>query len=116
MDLPCRNSQNSDDVDAISRGGVSMMVSKCFHAYCGSECERICNAIDSSLKMEFNIRRQSRILQITATLAEPGFISKLVLGASLQDIRRFSFLSRMRLIVENDLDTILAGKELLQES
>ena len=54
MYLLCRNSQNSDDVDALSRDSVAMMISKHLHAYGGSECEWICNAIYSSLKMEVN--------------------------------------------------------------
>ena len=70
----------------------------------------------SSLKKEVNIQRQRRILRIPATFAEPGFISELMLGASLWDLRMFSFLFRMKLIAENDSDTILVGKELLQES
>ena len=57
MDLPCRNSQNSDDVDALSRDSVAMMISKFLHAYGGSEREWIFNTIDSSLKMEVGIRR-----------------------------------------------------------
>ena len=116
MGLLCRNSQNSDDVDALSRDSVAMMISNCLYAYCGSEREWICNAIDSSLKMEVNIRRQRHILRFPATLSEPGFISELRSGASLRDIRRFAFLYRMNLIVQNSLDTILLGKELLQES
>ena len=58
MGLICRNSQKSDDVDALSRDSVTMMISKILHAYGGSDREWICNAIDSSLKMEVNIRRQ----------------------------------------------------------
>ena len=55
MNLLCRNIQNSDDVDADSRYSVAMIISKYLHAYDGSECEWICNAIDSSLKNEVNI-------------------------------------------------------------
>ena len=51
MDLLCRNSQNSDEVDALSSYSVAMMISKYLHAYGGSERVWICNAIDSSLKM-----------------------------------------------------------------
>ena len=47
MDLLCSNSQNSDDVDALSRDSVAMKISKCLNAYGGSEHEWICNAIDS---------------------------------------------------------------------
>ena len=115
MDLLFRNSKNSDDVDAVYRDSVAMMIYKCLHDYGGSECEWICNTIDSSLRMEVNIRRQRRILRITVTLVEPGFISELGPGASPRDLRRLSFFNHMNLIVENALDTILAGKELLQE-
>ena len=93
-----------------------MMISNFLHPYGGSEREYICNAIDSSLKMEVDIRRKMHILRIPATLVEPGFISELSSGASLRSLRKFSFLSRMNLIVENSLDNIIAGKELLQES
>ena len=116
MNLISRNSQNSDDVDALSRDSVAMMISNFLHAYGGSEREWIWNTIDSSLKIEVNIWRQRRILRIPATLAEPGFIYGLRSGASIRALRRFYFLSRTNLIVENDLDTILAGKELIQES
>ena len=54
---------------------------------------------------------KSRILQTPAALAEPGFIYELRSGASLRAIRRFFLFYRMNLIVENALDTILAGKE-----
>ena len=114
MYLLCRNSQNSDDADAISRDSVAMMIYKYLHAYGGSERKCICNAIDSSLKMEVDIRRLRRILWTPATLLEPGFISELRLGESLRDLRRFAFFSHMKLIVENALDNILTGKELLQ--
>ena len=87
------------------------MIYKCLHAYDGSECECICKKLYSSLKMEFDIRRQRRILQTPAALAEPGFIYELRSGASLRAIRRFFLFYRMNLIVENALDTILAGKE-----
>ena len=93
MDLISRNNQNSDDVDALSRDSVAMMISKCLHAYGGSEREWICNETDSSLKMEVDIRRQGRIFRIPATLAEPWFISELRLGASLRFLRRFAFFS-----------------------
>ena len=116
MDLLCRNRQNSYDVDALSRDSVKMMISKFLRAYGGSEHEWICNVIDSSLKMEVNIRRQRRILRIPVKLAELGFISELRSGVYLRALRIYAFLSRMNLIVENALDTILAGKELLQES
>ena len=66
--------------------------------------------------MEFNILMQRRILRFPSTLAELGFISELRSGASLRDIRRLAFLYRMNLIVDNALDTILTGKELLQDS
>ena len=115
MYLLCRNSQNSDDVDALSTDSVAMIIPKFLHDYGGSESEWICNAIDSSLKMEVDIWRQGRILRIPATLAEPGLISELRLCASLRDLRIFAFLYRMKLISENALDTIIAGKELLQE-
>ena len=116
MRLLCRNSQNKYDVDELSRDSVVMMIYKCLHAYGGSEREFIYNAIDSSLKMEVYILRQRRIIQITATLSEPGFISELRSGASPRALIIFAFLSCMNLIVENALDTILAGKELIQES
>ena len=66
--------------------------------------------------MEVDIRRQRRILRITTTLSEPGFIYELRSGASIWAVRIFDFFSHMNLIVENALDNILAGKELLQES
>ena len=56
MDLLCRSSQIVDDVDALSRDSVEMIISKCLHAYGGSEGEWICNKIYSSLKMEVDIR------------------------------------------------------------
>ena len=55
MDLLCRNSKTIDDVDALYMDSVAMMISKCLHNYGGSEREWICNAIYSSLKMEFDI-------------------------------------------------------------
>ena len=116
MDLLCRNSQNSDDVDTFYRDSIAMIIFKCLHAYGGSEREWICNIIYSSLKMEVYIRRQRHILQITATLAEPGFISELSPGESPRALIKFAFFSRMNLIVKNALDTILVGKELIQES
>ena len=84
MDLLCRNSQNSDYVDALSRDSFAMMIYKCLHAYGGSEREWIFNKIDSSLKMEVDIRRQRRILRITATFVESGFISELSSDEYLQ--------------------------------
>ena len=116
MGLLCRNSQNSDDVDALSRNSVAMIISKILYAYGVSERKSICNVSDSSLKMEVYIWRQRRILRIPETFAEPGFISEPRSGAFLRDLRRFSFLSHMKFIVENALYTILAGNELLQES
>ena len=101
------NSQNSDDIDALSRDSVAMMISKCLHDYGGSQREWICNVIDYSLKLEFNIRRQRRILRIPTTLAEPGFI--------LTKVRCISPGFKKR-IAENYLDAILVAKELLQES
>ena len=116
VDLLFRNSQNSDDVDALSRDSVATTIYKRIHEYGGSEREWICNAIDSLLKMEVDIQRKRRILRIPTTILEPGFLSELNSGASLWDLRRFSFLSPMILIVENDLDTIITVKELLKES
>ena len=66
--------------------------------------------------MEVDILRQRRILQITETHAEPGLISDLMLGAYIRDLRRFYFLYRVNLIVKNVLDSVLEGKEKLQES
>ena len=40
--------------------------------------------------MDVDIQRQRRILRITETFAEPGFISELRSGASLRNLRRFS--------------------------
>ena len=60
-----------------------MMISKCLHAYGGSYCEWICNAIDYSLKMEVGIQIKRRILRTPATLVEPGFISELWSGVSI---------------------------------
>ena len=57
MDLLCSNSQNSDDVDALSRDSVAMKISKCLNAYGGSERECKCNAIYSELKTEVDIRK-----------------------------------------------------------
>ena len=116
MDLIFKSSQNSDDVDALSRDSVAMMIYKCLHSYYGSEREWICNAIDSSLEMDVDIRRQGLNLRIPATLEQPGLISELRSGEFLWDLRRFDFMSCMRLIVENTLDSILAGNELIQES
>ena len=39
MDLLFRNTQKSDDIDAIYRDSVAMMTSKCLHAYGVSERE-----------------------------------------------------------------------------
>ena len=41
MDLLCKNSQNSDDVDALSRYIFAIIISKCFHSYGVSEREWI---------------------------------------------------------------------------
>ena len=109
MGLLCRNSQNSDEFYALSSDIFTMTIYKRLHAYGGSEREWICKAIDSSLKMEFDIQRQRRILRIPETLAEPGLISELRSGEFLWDLRRFDFMSCKRLIVENTLDSILAG-------
>ena len=57
MNLPLRNIQKSDGVDALSRDSVAMMIYNFLHAYGGSEREWIFNTIDSSLKMEVGIRR-----------------------------------------------------------
>ena len=56
MDLLCSNSKKSDDVDALSWDIVAMNISKCLHAYGGSEREWICNKIGSLLKMEVDIQ------------------------------------------------------------
>ena len=116
MDLIFKSSQNSDDVDALSRDSVAMMIYKCLHSYYGSEREWICNAIDSSLEMDVDIRRQGLNLRIPATLEQPGLISELRSGASLWDIITFDSFYRTDFILENYLYTILASKELLQES
>ena len=62
MDLLCRKIQNSDDVGALSRDSVAIMISKCLHAYDGSDSEWIYNIIYYSLKMEVAMRRQGLIL------------------------------------------------------
>ena len=116
MDLLCTNSQNSDNFHALSRDTVAMTISKCLHVYGDSDHEWTWNAIYNSLKMEVDIRRQRRILRIPVTIMEPGFISELSSGASLRALIIFSFLSYMNLIVENALDAIISGKELLQKS
>ena len=41
MDLICRKIQNSDDVDALSRDIIAIIISKCFHSYGVSEREWI---------------------------------------------------------------------------
>ena len=50
MDLICRDSQNSDGVEALSRDSVAMMISNFLHDYGGSEREWIFKAIGYSLK------------------------------------------------------------------
>ena len=65
--------------------------------------------------MEIDIGRQTHILRIPAKPADPGFISELRSGASLRAIVIFALLYRIKLIVENDLDSIISGKKLPQE-
>ena len=50
MDLLCRDSKNSDEVDALYRDSVVMIISKCLHDYGGSEREWIFKAIGYSLE------------------------------------------------------------------